>query len=387
MGFYLRKHLLSAIDIDFYTLQRILDTARLIQKMEEDERGINVLKKVLNPMGKQKKILVYAGAPSLRTVLGSDDAIEDLLGGRSKVYQGPLSSFDGEVRGPKEESLFAIIRTVEKFKYNGIMIRDDSIRGESYFKILADYCERVKLPISIISMGEGNIEHPLQMLADMCVISEHKPDELRTGQIKLGIMGDVEDSRTARSLVLKIAEFGGAMYFISPPGNTFPDAVWQQALSINKEAIIRKGHPRSILLPDEVYETSRCRLVRVDTDDPFSVIKNLDVLYCIRCQVNLKKNLTPSEITTLKARYQRYWLTEELRNEAPPNIIFHHPLPHWEEFPLELDLDEDPRCKHWDGVAYGRLTKAAVLKEIFNPHFNLLVEWNKIKATAIGRLR
>jgi aspartate carbamoyltransferase catalytic subunit len=373
------KHLISATDIDYFTLKRVIETALLIGEMEEYEKGREILSRTLFPQKKkQKKIMVYTDAESLRTIVGAYDAIV-LMGGRADFYQGPLSSFDGKTKGPKDEDLWSIVRTLCAYNYDGIIMRHDSVRGDSCFKTIVKHCEQARLPGSFISGGEGKIEHPLQMLADMCVITCYCYRELETGQLHLGIMGDVEDSRTAHSLVLAMAKYGGDIYLISPQENKFPEHIWEQAMVLNREAILLRGQPQSIYNPEDVINNSRFHLRRHDVADPYEVAHLLHVLYCIRLQKNLMPSQQQGNIEEWKTKYSRYWVRQPLLDRLDSKAIIHHPLPHWEEFLPEYDLEVGGRFKHWEGVKYGRLTKAAILLEIFNPYYNLRLEWDKAR--------
>jgi len=394
MGFYLGKHLVSAEDFDYWTLEEIFKTAELAEVMTGDRYGREGITQILrDETAKPQKALIYTpNDPSLRTAIGSLNAVR-MCGGMADTYQGLFSPFSKKVAnpsGPKGESLFSIVRTAVILGYDIIFIRNDQIREENTFRNIADLCEQIKLPISIISMGEGDIEHPLQMLADLATIREAKKQELLNGTLNIAFVGDVEDSRTFHSLAFGLAHYGGNLYLLSPPNNVFPEKIWERVASFNQKAILQKGYPRSTLLPHDVLQEGKGGLKRCCVRDPMEVAGEIDVWVFSRFQKNLK-DLDKKTLALREKEYQLYSANDALRQTMKKDAIVIHPLPHGIEFPDELDLDIDPRFRHWRGVEKGLWTKIGLLKECFNKNYSLLAFWNQVrhksKAEAFSRVK
>lgn len=391
MSFYKGRHILSGSDFDYHLLENIFKLAEVIEAMEMDRHGREELSCVLNPidrktgrrLGEQKKVLIYSpNAPSLRTAVGSEVAVQ-LLGGQVNRFQGMFSPFTTEVVGPKGESLLSVVRTAIAFGYDMIIVRNDNIRAETdSFHVLVDKIETLQLkrPFFFLSAGEGYLHHPLQMLTDLSVLREFKREQLMSGSLRLGLVGDVERSRVFRSLVPAMAYYGGTIYSIAPEGMLFPEDVWEEAVRINNEMmLLRSGTESRYRDPIAICTEGRQKLRRVDIRDPFEVASEVDAWIFARLQKNLRADDSPDYLAGIEAQYPRYCMRPELAQAIRNDAIITHSLPDAGQFPEKYHLGEDPRFVQWRGVEKSKYTKAAVIAENCAPNNALIVHWNRAR--------
>ncbi|GEM_PF-6366424 len=399
MGFYLDKHVVSAEHFDYNFLEELFKTADLIESMHKDPAGRWELRKVLrrrydeyvwwDPDETQDDsepftaLIHTIDAPSLRTAPGSWQAMR-ILGGDAIYYQASgISPFmaararDGGV-GAKKERLFSIAHTAHELKFDTLLLRSDNVKEEGTFRRLADSCEKAGIPISIVSMGEGNFEHPLQMLASLALIRELKGDKLRGGKLKIALIGDVESSRVFHSLPFGLAHYGATIYFVSPEGNVFPEHIWERVQRLNEE-VVREKKPRDAVSTFSIADTGVLRGQSVH--DPFEIIGDIDVCVFSRLQENLKHEKTRRDMQRLQKEFKRMHASPELRAAMPKETLVSHALPSGEEFDEELHFGVDKRFQHWREVEKGLYTKAAVFMYLMKPHYTLSLNyyWNKAK--------
>lgn len=404
MGFYNGKHIVSSEHFDRYLMERIFETADIIETMDNDPAGQWELRKVLRNRydqyvwwdpnevtddSKPLTALIHTiNAASLRTVPGSWQAIR-MLGGESVYYHGVLSPFmtaralKGTV-GAKKESLFSIVRTAHELGFDMILLRSDSVKEEGTFQRVVDLCERARISIPFVSLGEGDFDHPLQMLGELALIREIKGEKLRNGILKIALIGDVESSRVFHALAFGLAHYGGTIYCVSPEGNMFPDNIWQRVQALNRSVILERQPPeiafRVLTASDE-----RGLLYRYDMHNPFEIIKEVDVCIFSRLQDNLKHGKTKEEMGRLEREFVSMYATPTLRAAMPHDVLVGHALPSGDEYEEELHYGIDPRFRHWRGVKKGLYTKAAVFMHLMKSDYPLNYYWNKAREEMLRR--
>ena len=197
----------------------------------------------------------------------------------------------------KGESISDTIRTVSEYA-DVIVVRCDEF---------VSCWGTVDCPV--INAGDSFLNHPTQALADLYTIyqSNRTPDVL-----KVGIAGDIENSRTVRSFS-EIMEMDGVEVFLY-------DSTEKEGLS-EFEA----------MLPD------------------------LDVLYLNRVQ-------TERRVHGPQCHASYFKLSEEHLSVMKKDAIILNPGPRRDEMPAKL---VDSRIKFWDQVKNGLYVRMALLRHIF----------------------
>ncbi|MCU0480706.1 MAG: aspartate carbamoyltransferase [Anaerolineae bacterium] len=193
--------------------------------------------------------------------------------------------------------------------------------------------ERITIPTTVISGGDGAGEHPTQALLDLFTIADLKngPDNLT-----ITLVGDLLYGRTVHSLAKLIGLWGArntTLCLVSPPSLRIPDTVLD---------FIKKHDVK-------VHETS----------DLHEVLNQTDVLYWTRIQEErfIRK-------TDYDAISDNFIMTPELLNQAPRDVILMHPLPRKHEMGTPHDhdmLDKNPRSVYFQQMENGMFVRMALM--------------------------
>ncbi len=82
------------------------------------------------------------------------------------------------------------------------------------------------------------------------------------------------------------------------------------------------------------------------TDDPYSVINDLDVLYVVRIQ--RERFPDPMEYEKVKGAYK---VTPKLIEKGKPNLVILHPLPRVDE--VDFAVDNMPQARYFKQASLG----------------------------------
>jgi len=248
-----------------------------------------------------------------------------LLGG-FPLFAGDPKMFSSEVKG---ESFEDTIRIDSVYPVDAIIIRHEE----------ADAPERatVVTKVPIISAGAGPREHPTQAMLDLYTIHKALGD---ISGLSIALVGDLQFSRTIRSLGLALPGFAPSkVFFIGPPEWKIPQQV--------KEGFESAGIP---------YEEG-CDLRRCASE--------LDVVYLTRAQ-------TERSSSELVARLRNpvehcYVLNDEVLSCLPERAKVMHPLPRNNVFgELTEKFTDDPHVIIFDQARNGLLVRMALLKMILS---------------------
>lgn len=187
-----RKHLLGLRGLDRQEIEIILDTARTMKDI-----SLRPIKKVPTLRGRTVVNLFFE--PSTRTRI-SFELAEKRLSADTINFSSAGSSVS------KGETFYDTARNLQAMRPDMIIVRHSS-PGTPHK--LADILES-----SIINAGDGAHEHPTQALLDMFTIREHTG---RLDDISVGIFGDIENSRVARSDIIGLRTMGAKVYVGGPP--------------------------------------------------------------------------------------------------------------------------------------------------------------------------
>lgn len=252
--------------------------------------------------------------PSTRTRLSFETAIQNLGGHLLTVENGEFSS------AKKGESLEDTIKTVNAYA-DGIIIRHPEIGSATR----AAKASRVP----IINAGDGAGDHPTQALLDVFTIQKAHG---KIDGLKIGVVGDLEHSRTQHALVTLLSIYDVELFLISP---------------------------KSLRLPKEAENFLTKQGVKFHVLDNWeSVIGDLDVMYLNRVQKERFKFV--EEYLAVK---DSFTLTMKSVSKMKASAIIMDPLPRVGE--IAEEVDDDPRAIYFDQVKNGLYVRMALLQYIF----------------------
>ena len=187
-----RRHLLGVGDLTRNDVERILDTARGLERSLDRE-----LKKLPTLRGRLVVNLFYES--STRT-LSSFELAAKRLSADTMVLRASGSSVD------KGESLRDTALTLAAYDPDVIVIRHPHIG--------APHLVAGATAAHVVNAGDGKHQHPTQALLDLYTIREALG---RLDGVSVAIVGDVLHSRVARSLVEALVLVGADAVLVAPP--------------------------------------------------------------------------------------------------------------------------------------------------------------------------
>jgi aspartate carbamoyltransferase catalytic subunit len=215
----------------------------------------------------------------------------------------------------KGETEIDTIKTLTAMQPDFITIRH-SVAG--FVERLAKYTNA-----HVVNSGDGAREHPTQALLDCFTIIQEKQ---KTQGLKVGICGDIVNSRVARSNIKLLTKMGAEIYLIAPHS----------------------------LMP------SKLRLDNVHfCYDLKSVVNDLDVLMTLRIQ---KERMSNAVITSEKEYAKFYGLNNENLKNTKQDLIILHPGPINREVEISSKVADSITSMILKQVANGIAIRQAVLK-------------------------
>jgi aspartate carbamoyltransferase catalytic subunit len=187
-----RRNLLGVGDLTLGDAERILDTARALERSLDRE-----VKKLPTLRGRLVVNLFYES--STRT-LSSFDLAAKRLSADTMILRSAGSSVD------KGESLRDTALTLAAYDPDVIVIRHPHIGAPH---LVAD-----ATAAHVVNAGDGKHQHPTQALLDLFTIREALG---RLEGVVVAIVGDVLHSRVARSLVEALLLVGAEPVLVAPP--------------------------------------------------------------------------------------------------------------------------------------------------------------------------
>ena len=185
------KHLIGLEDFPISDLNKIIDTSfKFKEILSTPERKINLLK--------DKTLVNMFFENSTRTKI-SFTLAEKRLGADSINFSVSTNSVK------KGETLKDTVQNIESMKIDGAIIRHS--HPGSALK-LTEYIDG-----SVINAGDGSHEHPTQAILDMVTLKE-KFGKIKN--LKIGIIGDILNSRVARSNIFGLRKLGAEVVVCGP---------------------------------------------------------------------------------------------------------------------------------------------------------------------------
>jgi aspartate carbamoyltransferase catalytic subunit len=294
------RHLLGIEGLEPDEISLILDTAVSLAQI-----GTRDIKKV--PTLRGKTVVNFFVEPSTRT-RSSFELAEKRLSADTVSFSVSTSSFT------KGETLLDTAKNLEAMAPDFIVIRH-SEPGSPHF--LARHCG-----CSIINAGDGAHEHPTQALLDAYTIRQHKG---KLKGLKIAILGDILNSRVARSNLLLLGSMGAHVTVCGPP----------------------------TLIPHQVEKLKCKSAMRVE-----EAIEGADVVMALRIQLERMK---AGSFPSLREYARLYGLNSKRLELTKPDAIVMHPGPMNRGVEITGEVADGERSVILEQVTNGVAVRMAVL--------------------------
>ncbi|GLI59864.1 hypothetical protein VaNZ11_001859 [Volvox africanus] len=299
------KHVVDSGDFNRAAVDVVFKEALKMEKIERNTKESKVLS------GYIMSTLFYE--PSTRTRLSFESAMSR-LGGTvlSTESAGEYSS------AAKGETLEDTVRTVEGYA-DCIVIRHFQEGSAKRAAAVAS--------VPILNAGDGPGQHPTQALLDLYTI---RREIGRLDNIKVGMVGDLANGRTVRSLCMLLSMYDDIeIFFVAPDVVRMRDDVKQ-------------------------YLTSR-GVKWTEVSDLHEVAGCADVLYQTRIQKERFRDMEE-----YAAARGKYIIDKDLMRILKREARVMHPLPRVDE--ITTDVDSDPRAAYFRQARNGLYVRMALLK-------------------------
>lgn len=185
---------------NFVTVEnlQVTEIKALIERAEYFKRGGSV-PKLSNPVYVVNMFFENSSRTST-----SFEMAEKKLGLTSIPFDVTRSSIN------KGETLYDTSLTMESLGIDLEVIRHPE---NNYYNSLINLEEGQNLDIGIVNAGDGSGQHPSQCLLDMMTIYEQFKD---FSGLRVAIVGDLSNSRVARSNMELLKKLGSTIYFAGP---------------------------------------------------------------------------------------------------------------------------------------------------------------------------
>jgi aspartate carbamoyltransferase catalytic subunit len=295
-----RKHLLALEQLSASEIEFLLDTAHSFKEV-----STRSIKKVPALRGRVVVNAFFEDSTRTRTSFA-------LAASRLSADVIDFSEKGSSVS--KGETLIDTARNIEAMGVDIIVIRHQAAGA-------AEVLSRT-VACSIVNAGDGAHEHPTQGLLDLYTIRE------RFGKIaglKVAIVGDIANSRVARSNLWGLTKMGAEVIFVGPP----------------------------TLLPRS-FESLGARCVH-DFD---SIIGQVDVVNMLRVQFERIKS---SQFPSVREFTQLFGLTSERFSRCKENVFVMHPGPMNRGIEISSTIADGPNSGILTQVTNGLAVRMAVL--------------------------
>jgi len=295
-----RKDLLGIEDLSPEEIIFILDTAKSFREILE-----RPIKMVPTLRGKTVANLFFE--PSTRTRL-SFELAEKRLNADALSFSSVGSSV------AKGETLLDTAKNILAMKVDCFVLRHVSPG--------APHLLARELDVSVINAGDGAHEHPTQALLDLYTIRERKG---RIKGLKMAIVGDITNSRVARSNIWGMGKLGAEVRVCGPPTLIPPD--------------IEKMGVKVSYSPEEALE-------------------GVDVIMMLRIQKERQKGSLPPSLDEYREFFS---LTEERLDLAREDALVMHPGPVNRGVELPARIADGRKSIILDQVTNGVAVRMAIL--------------------------
>ena len=256
--------------------------------------------------------------PSTRTRLSFESAMFRL--GGEVITTESAREFSSAAKG---ETLEDTIRIIEG--YSDVIVMRHFESGAA--RRAADVAS-----IPIINAGDGPGQHPTQALLDVYTI---RKEIGRLDGIRIAMVGDLANGRTARSLTYLMAKYDNVkIYFVAPQVVRMKDDI--------------KAH-----LDDHRIEWE-------EAEDLIAVSREVDVVY----QTRIQKERFGDRIEDYEKASGKYVIDDRMMEALPEKSIVMHPLPRVDE--IAAEVDSDPRAAYFRQAHNGLYIRMALLRMVLD---------------------
>jgi aspartate carbamoyltransferase catalytic subunit len=296
-----RRHLLGIADLSRVDVERMLDTARALERTLDRE-----MKKLPALRGRLVVNLFYES--STRT-LASFELAAKRLSADTMTLRSSGSSVD------KGESLRDTALTLGAYDPDVVVVRHPQIGAA---KLVASSTDA-----HVVNAGDGKHQHPTQALLDLFTIREALG---RLDGVSVAIVGDVLHSRVARSLVEALLLVGAEPVLVAPP----------------------------TLLPRGIEEMGCAATTAIDA------IADVDVVYVLRMQ---SERMQPGAafVPSLREYTALYGVTPE---RVRPGQVVMHPGPMNRGIEIDPRVADSDASLVTTQVRSGLVVRMAVLYDL-----------------------
>lgn len=232
--------------------------------------------------------------------------------------------FDGSHSSrSKGETMYDTCLVMNALGVDLTVIRDSQ---NAYYEPLIHPSKGHHLNIGIVNAGDGSGQHPSQSLLDMMTIHEHFGS---FKDLKVAIVGDITNSRVAKSN-MEILNRLGAHVFFSGPDYWYDD-------SFNKY-----GQYKPL---DELVD-------------------NMDVMMLLRVQHERHAGDKNEAQFDSHAYHKKYGINQERYDRLKPECLIMHPGPINHDVELSGNLVEAPKCAFFRQMQNGVFMRMAMLEAV-----------------------
>ena len=218
----MKKHLVSALDLNKDEAVLVLDTAKELALISD-----RPVKKLPTLRGRTVVNLFFED--STRTRISFEAA--------SKRLSADVINFSAKGSSvSKGESLKDTAQTLQSMGADAVVIRHGS-SGAPHLLATRNWIDAV-----VINAGDGTHEHPTQALLDAYTIRKHlRNNEGDLNGLKVAIVGDILHSRVARSNAILLKTLGATPIMVAPP-TLLPVGIekWNGEFSYDLDEILPK---------------------------------------------------------------------------------------------------------------------------------------------------
>src|SRR5688572_25775854 len=301
-----RKHLLGLEELSADEIRFVLDTAHSFKEV-----STRSIKKV--PALRGRVVVNAFWEASTRTRTSFELAAQRLSADVIDFSEAGSSVSKGE-------TLIDTARTIEAMGIDVLVIRHPAAGS-------AELLSR-SVKCSIVNAGDGAHEHPTQGLLDLYTIRERFG---RMDGLKVAIVGDIANSRVARSNLWALTKLGAQVILVGPP----------------------------TLLPRSFEQFGGPAVGSVSVvHDLDAVIGEVDVVNMLRVQFERIKS---SQFPTVREFTSMYGLTWDRFQRCKKDVFVMHPGPMNRGIEIQSDIADSPASGILQQVTNGLAVRMAVL--------------------------
>lgn len=294
------KHITAVEDMTAEDIMAILDTAESF--LEVNQRRIKKL-----PTLRGRTIINLFLEPSTRTRTSFEIAAKRLSADAINISGSASATVKGE-------SLRDTAQTLSAMACDLVVVRH-AYAGAA--RILAQCMDS-----QVVNGGDGKHQHPTQALLDLFTMRQKMG---RLEGLKVGIVGDIANSRVARSLVPALNAVGASAVLVGPP-------------------TMMPSHPAALGAE-----------VSFSLDE---VLADLDVVYLLRIQMERSEEMAFPSIR----EYARLYAVNAARlNRMKPGAVLMHPGPMNRGVEVSSEVADSARSVVLDQVNAGVAVRMAVM--------------------------